>query len=394
MAGFFFGAGRQYKDPTWRRKGKRAYMRFYDAAMNPTRKEIALGTSSKATAAARFHELKRQYMLGQYDPWRDHASLQMPLEKAIRSYVAEEHIRSSTRKSRRVRLSPFARENPGIYVSGISGEMIKTFCFREELESSTEMRYLSEFRQFLDYCRKKGWVQVNRATEVMDALPRDRKRVLRKAKPFLSQKQFGLILRALEHDLETRPAVWGRAVLRDVFIFAVMTGLRRGEICHLRWQDIDLKIPPEAAENGSHRYGWLVVRGYGDHSTKTGHEDRIPLNRGAYEILLGRWSKQSHAEDQYVFLSPKGRSKLDKDWVSKCFTEYRRLAMLPDGLTFHSLRHTHASWHAEGGTDIRAIQLLLRHSSIKYTLQYAHLGPNALAEKASRAMDHIDFSAP
>ena len=115
MSDFFFGAGRQYKDPTWRKKGKRAYMRFYDAAMNPTRVEVALGTSSEATAAVRFHELKRQYMLGQYDPWRDHASLQMPLEKAIRSYVAEEHIRPSMRKSRRVRLSPFARENPGIY---------------------------------------------------------------------------------------------------------------------------------------------------------------------------------------------------------------------------------------------------------------------------------------
>jgi len=188
-------------------------MRFYDAAMNPTRVEVALGTSSKATAEARFHELKRQYMLGQYDPWRDHASLQMPLEKAIRSYVAEEHIRPSTRKSRRVRLSPFARENPGIYVSGISGEMIETFCFNERLKSSTEMRYLSEFRQFLDYCRKKGWVQVNRAIEVMDELPRVRRRVLRDAKPFLSQEQFGWILRALDHDLETRPAVWGRLLL-------------------------------------------------------------------------------------------------------------------------------------------------------------------------------------
>ena len=117
MTSFLFGDGRQYKDPVRRRKGKRYYMRFYDPSMKPARKEIPLGTAIKTTADVRFYELKRQYMLGQFDPWRDHASRQMPLEKAAEMYVSEDHIRPGTRKSRRARLFPFARESPGIFVS-------------------------------------------------------------------------------------------------------------------------------------------------------------------------------------------------------------------------------------------------------------------------------------
>ena len=392
MTSFLFGDGRQYKDPVQRRKGKRYYIRFYDPSMKPARKEIPLGTAIKTTADVRFYELKRQYMLGQFDPWRDHASRQMPLEKAAEMYVSEDHIRPGTRKSRRARLFPFARESPGIFVSGVSSEMIRSYCFHDRLKSSTQMRYLSEFRQFLDFCRKKGWVQVNRAVEVMDELPRIRRRVHRDIKPFLSIEQFGKLLSALAFDLETRPSVWGRAILRDVFIFAVMTGLRRGELCNLRWDDVSLRIPPGEIPNGQPLYGWILIRGHGDYRTKTGHEDRIPVNRNAYEVLLNRRKIGQCPDSQYVFTSPKRLGRLDLDWVSKCFLEYRKLAKLPDDVTFHTLRHTHASWHAEAGTDIRAIQLLLRHSSIRYTLQYAHLGPEALAEKAYAAMDHFDFS--
>jgi len=276
----------------------------------------------------------------------------------------------------------------------VSSELIVAYCFHERLKSSTEMRYLSEFRQFLDYCRKKGWVQVNRAVEVLDDLPSVRKRVHRDIKPFLSEQQFGRLLRALDYDIATRPSVWGRVVLRDVFIFAVMTGLRRAEICNLRWSDVSLRIPPDKTSSGHPVYGRMSIRGSGDYHTKTGHEDRIPLNRVAYEVLLGLKQANEYDENQYVFVSPKRLGRLDLDWVSKCFLEYRKLAKLPEEVTFHTLRHTHASWHAEGGTDIRAIQILLRHSSIRYTLQYAHLGPEALAEKASVAMDHLDFSAP
>ena len=45
-------------------------------------------------------------------------------------------------------------------------------------------------------------------------------------------------------------------------------------------------------------------------------------------------------------------------------------------LTFHSLRHTFASWLALNGEDLKSIQELMRHKTISMTMKYAHLIPD------------------
>jgi integrase len=47
-------------------------------------------------------------------------------------------------------------------------------------------------------------------------------------------------------------------------------------------------------------------------------------------------------------------------------------------VTFHTLRHTFASWLVERGTDIYTVQELLGHSDLKLTARYAHIGENSL----------------
>ena len=48
-----------------------------------------------------------------------------------------------------------------------------------------------------------------------------------------------------------------------------------------------------------------------------------------------------------------------------------------DKVVFHTLRHTFGSWLAMAGTDIYRIKTLMRHKTIKMTMRYAHLLPDA-----------------
>ena len=46
-----------------------------------------------------------------------------------------------------------------------------------------------------------------------------------------------------------------------------------------------------------------------------------------------------------------------------------------EGVTFHTLRHTAASYLVMGGVDLRTVQEILGHADIRVTMRYAHLSP-------------------
>jgi len=60
------------------------------------------------------------------------------------------------------------------------------------------------------------------------------------------------------------------------------------------------------------------------------------------------------------------------------------------GANLHTLRHTFASNLVMGGVDLRTVQELLGHSTIKVTEEYSHLSP----DHRSRAVEVLDFEAP
>ena len=62
-------------------------------------------------------------------------------------------------------------------------------------------------------------------------------------------------------------------------------------------------------------------------------------------------------------------SQLNPTYVSKCFLRYRRKAGLPEGIHFHSLRHTCASWLVQGGMSLARVKEILGHASIQTTMR-------------------------
>ena len=164
------------------------------------------------------------------------------------------------------------------------------------------------------------------------------------------------------------------AVKRQV-ILILNTGLRIGEVCALRWSDVDI------------RRGQLIIR-HGSfkkqlHTPKSGRKRIIPLNAVAMEALLG----QRHPR-QFVFCGIKGGMQGQSGPRGALRAACLNAKIRP--VTWHVLRHTFASQLAMRGVAIKAIQELLGHSTIEMTMRYAHLSPDVRRD----AVDALLISAP
>jgi integrase len=136
--------------------------------------------------------------------------------------------------------------------------------------------------------------------------------------------------------------------LMPMTILAINTGLRRGELTHLKWSDIDL--PNKLL---------TVQAGY----AKSGKARHIPLNSEAIDVLK-TYGKQ-HSGKGPLF----GVASVQKSWASLM------AAAKIEGFRFHDLRHTFASKLVMRGVDLNTVRELLGHGDIKMTLRYAHLAP-------------------
>lgn len=159
----------------------------------------------------------------------------------------------------------------------------------------------------------------------------------------------------------------GNHRLRDVFVFAVLTGLRRGEILNLKWSDIDLdrKI--------------AQIQSSVTYKVKAGKRRIIPLSEQAVELLQNR---KVRARCEYVF-DYRGRQVLGghvTHVMKKCVLK----AGLDKRLHPHSLRHTHATWLVQNRVSIYEVKELLGHSSVTTTSRYSHLVSSELHDAVNR----------
>jgi integrase len=157
-------------------------------------------------------------------------------------------------------------------------------------------------------------------------------------------------------------------VLKDLFAFAVVTGLRQGEILSLKWSDVDLQR------------GLLTVQSSGRHLTKTGKLRSIPLSDSAAGILSRRMLVSSGSD---LVFHRKGIS-VGQSYVGHKFKKVVRAVKLDETLHFHSLRHTFATWLVQEGVSLYEIQKLLGHSSIAVTQVYSHLAASQLFQAVSK----------
>lgn len=129
---------------------------------------------------------------------------------------------------------------------------------------------------------------------------------------------------------------------------AIHTGMRRGEVFGLEWEDIYFD-----------RNIILVQRSY-DGPTKNGRSRRIPLHPKLKDILLSL--KKS---DNCI-----GRGKILKQFDPTFLLKQASKRALGYPITFHQLRHTFATLALEAGRSPRLVQQTLGHSKLSTTLDY------------------------
>ncbi len=351
---------------TLRKKKGHYYARFYDPKRTPTRKEIALRTTYKSVAVAALREKEEAYAQGKFDPWTPGEMQRMEamtVKEAAEAFLeSRSNRRPWTVRGYRSYLNQWGRRlPPGMMLAAVGPEHVRPYLWETGLKPNSLRARARHLKAFFSWAIKAGHLSRN----PMDAveIPREEKKV----PTYLTAEDVQRILRAIEADYEIK-AAQGQAQrgeilwLRDVIMVAVSTGLRREEICSLRWPAVNL----------TDRH---VIVGRG-HATKSHHERPVPLAKPAFDVLT-RLHEQRASE--YVFRGRRG-GKLNGDYVSKQFKRYVRLARLPEDVSFHCLRHTCASWLVMKGVPMRVVQEILGHSSVTVTQRYAHLAPGIMRE--------------
>jgi integrase len=151
-------------------------------------------------------------------------------------------------------------------------------------------------------------------------------------------------------------------ILHDMALPSLHTGMRAGEIFNIKGQDIDFKN------------GLINI------SDPKNKGSRKAIMTEAVRKMINKYKTET--PDEIVFKSRKCWGKINV--ISRIFKravhDLRMNAGIEDPrqiITFHSLRHTFASWLAIQGTPILTISHLLGHKSLEMTRKYAHLSPDA-----------------
>lgn len=148
--------------------------------------------------------------------------------------------------------------------------------------------------------------------------------------------------------------------LRPIVICAVNTGMRKGEILGLKWDDVDLV------------HGFILLQ-----ITKNGERREIPINNTLLatlkDLFKGTVERPRRIDIPYVFYDKRTDGRYNN--VQKSFNKAMKGAGIKD-FRFHDLRHTFASQLVMAGVDITTVKELLGHKTLTMTLRYAHLAPS------------------
>ena len=168
--------------------------------------------------------------------------------------------------------------------------------------------------------------------------------------------------------------------LRTIADVALGSGLRRGELLALRWQDIELDAAVLRVEQAVEqtKRGGIVIK-----APKTRHGRRaVSLAPATVAVLREHLRAQQETRlalglgrapaDGFVFANWDGAVR-PPQWLTQAWRRAMAAAGLK-GTTFHSLRHTHASTLIAAGLDVLTISRRLGHGSPVITLGvYGHL---------------------
>lgn len=236
---------------------------------------------------------------------------------------------------------------------------------KEGLSPKSVVNFLIPLKEMLKHAIFWGYLRFDPSISIK------RPRIEYEEMDFLSPEEIRLFLH------HVRPKFYA------LFLTAVLTGIRRGELLALQWGDVDWNSSQIVIRRSLYK-GALV-------SPKSKHScRRIVMTPMLNHVLEQHHLLSRNAESDLVFSSTNGQF-IDADHlIRREFLPALDRAGLRR-IRFHDLRHTYASLLIAQCENIKFIQSQLGHSSAKTTLdRYGHLMPN-LENDAARRLDKTVF---
>ena len=171
----------------------------------------------------------------------------------------------------------------------------------------------------------------------------------------LNEAQIRTFMEAIKQD-----EIW-----RDFFYLELMTGLREGEICALKWCDFDAESGKLAVCRTLHKDGTT-----GETKTYSGMRS-IKLPESAADMLRER---KKMAVSEWIFPNPlKPEKAVSGQAAYNRLKKILKKCNLPN-IRFHDLRHTFATQAIAGGVDPKSLSHLLGHTKASFSLdRYTHV---------------------
>ena len=178
-----------------------------------------------------------------------------------------------------------------------------------------------------------------------------------------------------------------------IFYLALTSGLRRGELLALLWEDLDvdsriLTINKQVTRQD----GELLVS-----EPKTQNSIRkVAVPQQTVDLLIAE--HESHPDSPYMFMSPKTGGMWSPDSVGRIHKKLLEAAGIDTGVRFHDLRHTFATLAMQSGVDAKTLASMLGHYSAGFTLDtYTHVThqmQQGAADKIGGFMEGVAASMP
>lgn len=232
----------------------------------------------------------------------------------------------------------------------VSWQELREFIFFIQQERSLSDRTvntcISQLRFFTLYVLHKPWDHYQLPSRKFDTYL-----------PFVPSKD------EVETFISTIPDLKHKAMLALMY----SSGLRIGEVCHLKYQDIDRKNMRIHITHGKNRSDRYAI-----------------LSKNALDILTTYWFTFGKPKN---WLFPKqfknSDQPIDTFFLSRHIYAHEERLGWEHRLTCHSFRHAFGTHLYENGTDLLTIKALLGHKSLSSTTIYVQLASNGIGHAIS-----------